>query len=202
MNLLDYHKMARAVFAGSDDLERILDLMEQVWASGQRSGAATSAERGRKSCLFNEWNWGEGVLHELENYALSGAPDGAFATRGDARMFVCEQLGAMGEWAGSQEADKRKMDWTLAAKGWIRRTLQSPTFQGQPRQTSLFGPTQTTPSRPYKSVEEVHREVLQKAIDLNSQRVPPSQWSTSSDTDSPETPVESPSSSRTLPRSH
>ncbi len=192
MNLNDYHKFARMMFRDNCDLEELLDLIESVWDSGRRSGAASSADREKKICSFGEWKWGPTDGWDLAAYAQRVAPDGTFPCRDDAVAFVREQQEAMREWAEAK--GERKVDWKMALKGWIRRTLQTaPRIHG-PRQPGLFGPNSQPPS---KTSNEVHEETFRTAVELNSRRVPPSQWSTSSATGLPETPAGALSSSRT-----
>jgi hypothetical protein len=185
MNLDSYKKVARALFSTSRELELFI---EQVWDSGVRSGAASTVERKAKTCLVNEWDWSEEVLADLDDYVIDRAPEGHFADREEARRYVLDELGAIREWAGSQEKPKRKINWTLALKGWIRRGHLPTSSTGRYRRS--------------RQAEADQRDTFNRAVELNSRRVPPSRWNTSPPTGKAGTQRGLPFSSATPNQSH
>ncbi len=183
MNLSDYKRMAGTMFPGQPEL---LTLIEQVWDSARRSGSASSAERKSKKVPIEDWSFD---LDDLTEYVIDNTPPGAF-TFGDARAWASEQLEAMREWAGAK--GERKVDWGLALKGWLRRSLQDS------NSLPWRGPS-ARPSRTSQAAEE-HQETFREAMKLNSRTEPRSPSAISSGTASRKTRRVSPSSSRTQPR--
>ncbi len=200
MNLEDYQKKVVAMFGkcehgfcGTCATCRAMELVREVWASGHRSGASSSVERTTKKCLFGEWGWDSiSVLDDLGGYVMRTAPAGMFPRAVDAAPFLLEQLEAMREWAEAK--GERKVDWTMAMKGWIRRTLKD-------SRLSPSAPTSGQHSRVSRAAEE-HEQTFREAMALNSPEEPPSQWPTSSGMGSRRTPPGSLSSSQIPLKSH
>lgn len=188
MNLSDYKKLASTLFgvcSGCDacDACRALRLVEQVWESGRRSGAAESAERkGRKVPV-------DGIVFDLD--ALTAYVVGISGCTGEvAKVWASTEMGAMIEWAMAK--GERKVDWAMAAKGWLRRSLKgSGSFPS--------GDSSKPQSRTSRAAAE-HEETFREAMSLNSPTEPPSPCPTSLATGSRKTRRALPSSSPTQPK--
>lgn len=189
MNLKDYKRMARVMFGESREMDLFL---EQVWDSACRAGAASKAERKTK-VLVDEWDWDEEWDGLVEYVARERE-----LRLDHAAAIIKNDLEDMRLWARAK--GERKIDWTSALKGWMRRNWGQtiPRTTGTSRnQTDLFGPTSPKPSTALSRVEAGHRETFCAAMEINSQLAPPSRCNTSSATGSAKTRPALPVSSRT-----
>lgn len=126
MNLSDYQKQARLLFGdcpGCDDCDacRIQALIEHVWDSGRRSGAASTIERKQRSFTWKEWEWSDARVNHLVSHAMKVFPDWTFRTHDEAAIFVRTQLEKACEWAESRERVIRAIDWVRFMQRWIRQ---------------------------------------------------------------------------------
>ncbi len=165
MNLTDYHKIARTLFADAEDLEKFIELLAQCWESGKRSGAAGTVERRASKCLVGEWDWDSiAVIDDLGAYVDQHSPDGLFSSKLDQAQFILEQLEDMRVWAVAR--GERKLDWSAALKGWMRRSWGSKSRVALPRQADLFAGSSPRPSA-VLSREQEYESVHQRAMSLN-----------------------------------
>lgn len=191
MNLQDYKKVARAMFAGPHDRELEL-FLEQVWDSATRSGASSAGKARNKNCLIDEWEWDD-EWDGLVDYVAR-----ELDVRCDQAAVICKSnLEDIRLWARAK--GERKVDWTSALKGWMRRSwVKQSHHQGGKQQADLFQATSLTPSAALSKAEADHKETFRKAMEINNSNLElRSRCSTSSATDSPRTPPALPVSSRT-----
>ena len=182
MNLDDYQKLATMLFGecqgecGSCDPCRIRTMVEQVWESGRRSGASSSAERKRDACLFGEWDWA-GAQHDLEDYILKISPAGHHGSRGEALAYLQKVTEAAGLWSQSRPKVERRRDWTAFLKIWIGKEL-SMLIPIDP-QPGLFAASSQGQSPQSRKVED-QRDTYHQASAMSSQSEPGSRSNTSS----------------------
>ena len=138
MNLQDYKKVARAMFAGPQDRELEL-FLEQVWDSATRSGASAAGKARAKNCLIDEWEWDDEWDGLVEYVARERE-----LRLDHAAKFTRQELEDMRLWARSK--GERKADWTSALKGWMRRSWAKQSHhQGGKQQEDLFPATSPRP---------------------------------------------------------
>lgn len=139
MNLADYKKFAEMQFGKCDEPScddcttcRVHSLIEQVWASGQRSGAHQSTQNKEGLTLWSNDYWGQAEMNELMEYA---------SERGAPPEFVWEVFEQVKLWALANETKKR---WLPFVKAWLSRELK----KNPPgvKQEGLFGSVTTSPT--------------------------------------------------------
>lgn len=164
MNLQEWQRVGQTLFGecpGCEDCAacRLQTLIKNVWDSGRRSGAATSADRKAKSTTWDEWEWTPAHREDLVVYTMKVFPEWRFKSREEALAVVRTQMARAYEWQGSRDRVVRAMDWVLFMKKWIRREAgQTPAV---PPQAGLFDQPSPRPS-PASRREEEREEVYKR----------------------------------------